>query len=256
MQSPIALLNSLAARVFGRDPEKAEHRAGNWSGYATLAILVGIILEILSELAALPRAVEWRTTYAVTADALIGLGLVIEYICIRATIVASAEIKRQSDEKLTEALDRASAAETELIKFRMPRRKLFSPEAKKAVADLLRPFAGTPFDIGFGDGDGEQADCAWDIEEVLTVAGWSQIAWGVHAVGILTIHRNLRPLAGSVGAQNIEVQMEPSWRQGRLPAAEALIAALNSIGVDAAERPYNTANTNVQAIHVLIGPKR
>jgi hypothetical protein len=170
--------------------------------------------------------------------------------------VPSAEIKTRSDDKLREALDRASAAETELIKFRMPRRAQFTPEAKKNAADALRPFARTPFDVGFGEGDGEQADCAWDIEEILSNAGWDQWPWGVHAVGIAAIHRNLRPLAGSVGAQNVEIQIDSSWRQARWPAAEALIQALNSIGIHAAERPVSTPNTNVQAIHILIGPKR
>jgi hypothetical protein len=107
----------------------------------------------------------------------------------------------------------------------------------------LRPFAGTPFDIGFGEGDGEQADCAWDLEEILASAGWNQLPWGVHAVGIAVIHRNLRPLAGSVGAQNIEIQLEPAHRQGRLAAAEALVATLNSAGIGAREAPYNSANT-------------
>ena len=47
---------------------------------------------------------------------------------------------------------------------------------------------------------------------------------GVHGVGVVTIQRNLRPLAGSVGAQNIEIQIEPAWRKTRLAASEALIS--------------------------------
>jgi hypothetical protein len=131
------------------------------------------------------------------------------------------------------------------VGWRTPRRALMTATAKQEMATKLRPFAGTPFDIGFGEGDGEQADCAWDLEEILASAGWNQLPWGVHAVGIAVIHRNLRPLAGSVGAQNIEIQLEPAHRQGRLAAAEALVATLNSAGIGAREAPYNSANTIV-----------
>jgi hypothetical protein len=259
MQNPIVYLNSVLGLALGgrnHNPETVLHRTELWSGHATLAILAGIILEILVTLGFVPRSTEWAKGYAVVADILIGVGLIIEYICIRAAIVASAEQKRESDAKLAEALDRAATAQRELVKFRTPRRSLMPAIAKQEVADKLRAFAETPFDVGFGDGDGEQADCAWDLEEILAKAGWNQLPWGVHAVGISVILRNLRPVAGSVGAQNVEIQMEQESRQARLAAAEALVAALNAIGIEAKETPYNTPNNNVHAIHVLIGPKR
>jgi hypothetical protein len=239
-----------------RDPERTLGRCEAWSGRATLAILVGIVLEILVILSLTPHSPEWDKWFNIAGNGLIGIGLVTEYICIRKTIVASAVLKQQSDAKLSEALDRATNAELELIKFRRPRRDLMTSEAKAKLSDKLKPFARTPFDVGFSGGDGEQADFVWDIEEVLAAAGWSQLPWGVHAVGIMTIFRNLRPLAGSVGAQNVEIQMEPTWRQSRLSAVEALIAGLNAIGIETRETGYNSASTNVEAIHILIGPKR
>lgn len=257
MRNPIRHFNALVARALGgRDPDPARtlHRSENWSGYATLAILAGILLEILVTLELVPKAAGWRKGYDVVANVLIGVGLVTEYICIRAAIVASGALKAEADAKLAEALETAAAAQRELIKFRTPRRSLMPTAVKQAIAQQLQLFAGTPFDIGFGDG--EQADCAWDIEEILAQARWNQLPWGVHAVGITVIQRNLRPLAGSVGAQNIEVQIEPAWHQARQAAADALVAALNDIGIEARQTPYNTASTNVQAIHVLMGPKR
>jgi hypothetical protein len=63
-------------------------------------------------------------------------------------------------------------------------------------------------------------------------------------------------MAGSVGVQNVEMHLDSAHRQGLLPAAEALVSALKDIDIDANEVPINVANTNVQAIHILIGPKR
>jgi hypothetical protein len=87
---------------------------------------------------------------------------------------------------------------------------------------------------------------------VLSQARWTQLPWGVAAVGTLTHMRNLRSLAGAIHAENVEIQLEPTWRQANLAATEALTTALNEIGI---ETPYNFANTNVQAIYILVGPK-
>jgi hypothetical protein len=72
----------------------------------------------------------------------------------------------------------------------------------------------------------------------------------------MVINRNSRPLAGSVGAQNVEVHIEPTHRLGKLAAVQALVDALTEIGIEARETPYNSASTNAQAIHILAGPKR
>ena len=155
---------------------------------------------------------------------------------------------------LIEVASASAKSEKELIDFRRPRRELMTAQNRSSLIDKLTPFAGTQFDVGFGSG-GEQIHFVWDLEEVLAAAGWVQLPWGVHAVGTLTNMRNLRPLAGAVHAQNVEIQLEPSWRQSTLPVAEALIDALNEVGISASETPYNFENTNTQAIHILIGAK-
>ena len=194
-------------------------------------------------------------TLGIIANAAIGIGLVVEYDSIRKTIVASGELQRDSDAKLKEAVDRASKAQEELVKYLTPRRLLIGPH-KKAFVNALLPFTKTPFDVGFGEGDGEQADIAWDLEKLLTDAGWAELPWGVHAVGVAVIQRNGRPIAGSVAAQNIEIHLDPSARQALLPAAQALVAFLNGVEIKVSIVPINIANTNTHAMHVLVGPKR
>jgi hypothetical protein len=238
------------------DAQTTLDHAESWSAHATLVIFAGIIIEIVSLFVFPHYSSAWEKWLLVLGDVAIGIGLIIEYFCILWTIRASGELKAQSDAKLTEALNRAANAESALVKFRTPRRELMTPKARTTSAARLRPFAGTQFDVGFGNGDGEQADFIWDLEEVLATVGWTQLGWGVHAQGAIVINRNLRPLAASVGAQNVEVQIEPTHRLVKLAAVQALVDALTEIGIEARETTYNSVSTNAQAIHILVGPKR
>jgi hypothetical protein len=167
---------------------------------------------------------------------------------------AQKELQRRTDVKLTEALDRAARAQNDLLEFRTPRRALMTAENRARLVERLSPFAGTQFDTALGSG-GDQMHFLWDLEETLTAAKWIQLNWGVHAVGVPTYMRNLRPLAGIVMAENVEIQMDPGWRQSNSKAAQALIAALKEIGIAAVEAEPIFPNTNAQAIHILIGPK-
>jgi len=190
----------------------------------------------------------------VVADILVALGVYGELHFSGKAGRAQKALQILTEGRLTEAFDRAAKAEKELRDFRRPRRALMTPENRARLIETLAPFSGTEFDTGLGSG-GEQMHFLWDLEEVLNAARWRQLPWGVHAVGVTTVLRNQRPLAGSVSAENVEIQMETTWRQSRLAAAEALIRGLKEIGIEATEAPYIVPNTNVQAIHILIGPK-
>jgi hypothetical protein len=198
---------------------------------------------------------NWELWLLVVANAAIGFGLIIEFFCIHAAVRANQQLKTESDTKLGEALNRAANAEKALLDYRRPRRALIRPKIA-VLAEKLKPFAGTEFDVGIG-ADGEQADCAWDIEEVLRASGWKQLNWGVHAVGVTVIHRNPQsPTLGSVSAVNLEIHLAVEERNRLLPAAEALVAALEAVGVAAREVPINIGNAHTQAMHILIGPKQ
>ena len=127
-------------------------------------------------------------------------------------------------------------------------------ENRALLIDRLSQFARTEFDTGLSSG-GEPMHFLWDLEETLTAAGWHQLPWGVAAVGIQVVHRNLRPLAGSINAENVEIHLDPSSRAALLPAATALISALAEIGITAWEAPFNVQNRHTHAMHILIGPK-
>lgn len=235
-----------------KTPEEVLERTENWSGYATLLILAGIVVEIGLILVYPHEAGWWERGVLIAANAMIGIGLAIEYRCIRLQIVASDEVRLKSEAKLAEALDRAAQAQRELIAFKTPRRAAMTPENRKQFEAALKPFYGTPFDVGVGN-DGEQADFLWDLEEVLQASGWSQLDWMVHHPNITVVQRNQRPLAGSVSAQNVEIHFEDP---ALTTAGDALMAAIKSIGLEASIAKFNAGSVNRNAMHVLVGAKR
>src|SRR5262249_44554526 len=75
-----------------------------WSGRATILILLGIIGDIVL-LFVFPREVvstleRWSQ---VSAKALIGIGLIIEYVCIVRTISATSAEQTESDQRVANA---------------------------------------------------------------------------------------------------------------------------------------------------------
>jgi hypothetical protein len=99
-----------------------------WSAGATLGILIGIIIEIVV-LAYYEYHPGWKFWSSVAANVLIGAGLLIEFFCIRWTIIASREAEDANRAKLAAALDRAVAAEQELLEFRKTNRGRDRPAA-------------------------------------------------------------------------------------------------------------------------------
>ena len=221
-----------------------------WAAIATALILIGIIAEIVL-LFVFPH---WDTSgelsSLVVANGFIGVGLAIELICIR---VSRAE-KIETDARLTAALDRAAGAENSLIELRTPRRSLLTAANRAILNGSVQQFAGTVFDVGVSGFESEIVDCLWDLEEVLAAANWNQIPWA-SPVGALSFQRNQRPIGGIVSAEKVTLEMEPTRRAGLLPAARALIDALNVIGIEAQERTLLTPISNVQAIHLYVGSK-
>lgn len=94
-----------------------------WSGRATLIILAGVVAEIAYEFA-VPHTLKERL-WTTSANALIVVGLAIEYVCILRAIVASGEAQIESDLRVAEvnrlageAIERAAKAELEAEQIR------------------------------------------------------------------------------------------------------------------------------------------
>ena len=230
--SLIAKLRRLALATIGLGPS---HRARSphsrlqdlerVSGRATLAIVAGIGIELFA-LFYSKREWDSERIVSIVADVLIFFGLVVEYLVIYETIEASRADRIESDREVANALNRAAEAEAALIEHKTPRRTAMTNANKAFLTERLTQFAGTEFDTGMAGGPGEVMHFCWDLEEVLHNAGWHQLNWGAPG---LTFARNLRPSAGLIMADNVEIQLEPNNRLGNNVAAmNALIEALRA----------------------------
>jgi hypothetical protein len=222
--------------------------------YGAWLIVIGLVIEVVLTIA-LPHGKTFVENWGpVIATALIALGVYGEILFSGRASEAHKDLQLSTEGKLAEALNRAANAEQALVDFRRPRRHLMTAENRALLIARLSQFGGTEFDTGLSPG-GEPMHFLWDLEETLRDAGWRQLPWGVAAVGVQVVHRNLRPLAGSINAENVEIHLDPSSRAALLPAATGLISALTEIGIAAWEAPFNVHNAHTHAMHILIGPK-
>jgi hypothetical protein len=62
---------------------------------------------------------------------------------------------------------------------------------------------------------------------------------------------------GLANVLNVSIELNPETREKLLPAAEALAAGLNRIGIVAQveDRPISGTSNNADAVHVLVGIK-
>lgn len=184
--------------------------------------------------------------------------------------------KLETEKKISEAnaagdaaKARAAEAELNLAKFRTPRADILTNDVLLSIAKKLKPFAGTKFDTGLSGNSGEQADFLWRLEEALASvpqsgseprpnAGWIEIDWGLERLGVgaQTLRRGHRAVSGPVAAQNVELHLHPDCRDKLLPAATALVSALQDVGIAARVAAFNTHSSNDDAIHILIGDKQ
>jgi hypothetical protein len=240
------------------DPRRKLESLDRWSGRATLAILLGIAGEIALILIFPHEGVSWTEKgFLIAFDAAIVIGLAIEYICIRQTIIASGELQRQADEKLSEALDRAARSEEELARLRTQRKKMIAGY-ESSVTEKLKAFKNVVFDAALGPNDKEVEDFLWDLEPILWHAGWQQIDW-LSAPGVTGVPRGVsgRRLIGHGAASNVSVQIfDPAQSPLLVDAGNALVSALREIGIDAQIDGFNIYNATPNAMHILVGPKR
>ncbi len=87
------------------DPNERLDELERWSARATLWILFGILAEIVLIWVPLPNI--WQKVGETSANALIGIGLIVEYFVIGRAIIATGKAKQLSDQQVAEANARA-----------------------------------------------------------------------------------------------------------------------------------------------------
>lgn len=148
---------------------------------------------------------------------------------------------------------RAAEANLALEKFRAPR--ILTPEQHASVVEKIKFLAPTQFDTGLNP-DKEELDFLWQLETLLKDAGWVQVDWKNPPGVLFEYTRNGRPAAGLVSVSNVSVQVHKGQERKLLGAAIAISAALNAVGIAAQIDPFNIANNNPDAIHIMVGRKQ
>lgn len=212
------------------------------------------------------------------ANALIAVGLLIEYRCIRTAKVATEELQRQSDERVAaaealgaeanqraaEANQRAEEARLELAKYRAPR--VLGVDRHKRIADGLRQFAGVKYVCGVSWVHPEFMTLVAHIEDVLEDAGWEQVECPSQGIKNPNIGR---PYI-CTGAKNtgVKILINTSVVRPPAPAPElelikdagiALAASLTAEGIETILEVKIVApvpGESATMMHVMIGPKR
>jgi hypothetical protein len=246
-----------------------------WSAKATLLIFFGIILDIALILY-FPHDTGERIG-SVAANALIGAGLIVEYVVILRAITASGEAQRESDQKVAQANTRAAEAneragkleklttvaklQLQLLQIKVGPRRVKEDELKKTLGNV----PVVPIEISFSEDDGESWGVAWQLTEALL-----SIEWPV--IGPFPLKRSEKPELASfppqiaAGGQATGVTLVTrSGSDGRgIPryaaAAEAMSLALKrAINGDVAITEINPDATTIgpppATIRIVVGPK-
>jgi hypothetical protein len=147
------------------------------------------------------------------------------------------------------------------LEQRLAPRVISEAQSTELIAKL-KPFAGTEFDAAAGAiQDREQMSLLQSMMSILVTAGWIQVDWR-YASGGLTYNFGVGNKGAGIGsaiADNVEIQLRSESFDRLKPSAATLIGALRGIGIEAVARVVDATtinNTNVQAMHLVVGQKR
>jgi hypothetical protein len=195
---------------------------------------------------------QWGSSLA---NGLVALGVAFEIKFGQMSGLRQTELRRRSDKELAEA-------KAALAKVLTSRAEIIFPHKEEIIAKIS-PFAGTKFDIGHSKRGREEWDFLWQFEEVPAKAGWEFVEWAPnpnpHPSGVFRKYNWTGQLRvyGEANVSNVVIELEPENRDRLLPAATALVDALNEIGISAsvAQVRINEISATRDAIHILVGPK-
>lgn len=162
------------------------------------------------------------------------------------------------EKEAAESKERAAKLELELAKIKQPR--LLSEDRLVPLAEKLKPFASTPFDLAVIPGDPEAAIFGTHIAAMLEMAGWKWVAWapeGAPFQQVFTITGTDKPNIGQVGFFDVVIFLRPDDPDTLAPPVQALIELLKGEGFAVAFETSTNPNINNKAtVHVTVGKKR
>jgi hypothetical protein len=265
-------------------PHDALEALERWSARATLLILLGIVIDAFVTIwfsRSEDSAYEMPSRLA--ANALIGLGLIVEYICILSAIIQTRRERQESDERVaaaeeraseanarsSEAAQKAAEAQLELARFRAGRE--MTKKQRDDAAEHLKPYAGTQYDFAAHSNDPEIMLCILHIYTVLEAAGWVAMPWVNPSAEVIKGWPSMPPIGLGISVLGVMIGIKikfvgPATERRivseLIPAAGALARELSAIpGMEGTTvAPYMLevnpeASKNEHAIHILVGRK-
>jgi hypothetical protein len=216
---------------------------------------------VLQSSLALPACQRTPTAQQPTKSASVILPLVIVFLAVE---LIAGRIARRFEAAIDGARElhiaqlekETASAKLALKRLTTDRVTLLTPENRAVILQKLTPFLGTKFDTGAAMNSGGQADFLWEFRPLLQTAGWELVTWIGPGGTPLRFGDTGLPGMGAVAAQDVEIHVHPQSRATLGPAASALVAALNEIGIAAIDRGFNAHSSNVDAIHILVGERR
>jgi hypothetical protein len=136
----------------------AVDRNETWASRSGYVLIFGLVIEVALALKFATGCPVLDGLLSPIANALVLLGVYGEIDFAAKAARTQKTLQSRTDDKLTEALNRAAQSERELIDFRRPRRHLMTAENRALLQQRLAPFGGQEFDVGFGSGGDRQRE--------------------------------------------------------------------------------------------------
>jgi hypothetical protein len=164
-----------------------------------------------------------------------------------------ARYKLETEEQIAGANARAAEAELKLAEYRRPRGPIIQTHATEFVA-AIEPFKDTKFDMGHAPVGREQWDFAWQLEPLMSQAGWVFVEW---TGGFSKLNWTMKPhLYGVANVTNVSIEFDEGGGPQLFLTTAALAAAFKKVGIEAVATRSNNGSPNKNIVHLLIGDKQ
>lgn len=213
--------------------------AGGLAAFAAFATVIFLFVQFWSSNIR-DRQSDWRTTTLESETAAAKKET--------ARLTAEAALTEQ---KIAEANARAAEAKLELEKLKAPR--VIAPNLVGEMEESLKPFSGTPFDLGVNPGAEPQA-LVTQIASILKSAGWKWVT-NPNATTIDMTFEDGPPGAVMTGFRGLGVEIAFSKAEDWQPAFLALCAELRKAFPESVCHASTNKAVHDNAIHVYVGSK-
>lgn len=246
----------LGLGLIGEFPEGGSWRKSGWYVAAKIAVVTGVLGELLSDGAIYSSSARLQTLQEIENTRLVGLYSESNSRAGRAVREAAKANERAAQLEKDAAQLRVVAAEANrkamelavaLEKFKAPR--MLSLEQQNAATKALKPFSGQEYALSVAPGK-EASDLLCVLDNILTLAGWQKHA----VVGTVMVGTECGPAAVNT-LTGIDARRGENSSQNTIDAVQALRSALSATDapIRPAVDPVNIPIPNV--IVLMVGTK-